>query len=147
MANENGEYDTSAAGDAASNTANAAADAAKAALEAAEAAIKEKIEKEKAAAEKLKALKDRLKKKIQSVRQSQLNEFGVLHTKEFPASTCSVNDLRTYLKKAEEVLGLKFDNIFVDYINIMKNWRNANSENTYMKIKQIADAVIGMLSK
>lgn len=87
---------------------------------------------------------DRLKKKIQSVRQGSLNDFGVLHTKEFPASTCSVNDLRTYLKKAEEVLGLKFDNIFVDYINIMKNWRNPNTENTYMKIKQIAEDLRAM---
>ena len=32
----------------------------------------------------------------------------------------------------------------MDYINIMKNWRNANSENTYMKIKQIAEDLRGM---
>ena len=29
--------------------------------------------------------------------------------------------------------------MIIDYINIMKNWRNPNSENTYMKIKQIAE--------
>lgn len=87
---------------------------------------------------------DRLKKKIQSVKQSALQPHGCLHTKEFPASTCSVNDLRTYLLKAQEVLGMKFDNIFVDYINIMKNWRNPNTENTYMKIKQIAEDLRAM---
>jgi len=32
----------------------------------------------------------------------------------------------------------------IDYINIMKNWRNPNSENTYMKIKQIAEDIRGM---
>ena len=87
---------------------------------------------------------DRLKQKIQQVKQDSIIPMGALHTKEFPASTCSVNDLRTYLKKAEEVLGVKFSNIFVDYINIMKNWRNPNTENTYMKIKQIAEDLRAM---
>jgi len=87
---------------------------------------------------------DQLKKKIQQARQSSIQPLGVLHTKEFGSSTCSVNDLRTYLKKAEEVLGIKFQNIFVDYINIMKNWRNPNTENTYMKIKQIAEDLRAM---
>jgi len=87
---------------------------------------------------------DQLKKKINDVKQSNIIPLGVLHTKEFGASTCSVNDLRTYLKKTEELLGIKFDNIFVDYINIMKNWRNPNSENTYMKVKQIAEDLRAM---
>jgi len=87
---------------------------------------------------------DALKRKITEARSSAIRPLGVLHTKEFPSSTCSVNDLRTYLKKAEETLGIKFDNIFVDYINIMKNWRNPNTENTYMKIKQIAEDLRAM---
>ena len=87
---------------------------------------------------------DRLKTKIQQVKQSSVIPMGALHVKEFGASTCSVNDLRTYLKKTEDVLGIKFDNIFVDYINIMKNWRNPNTENTYMKIKQIAEDLRAM---
>jgi len=82
---------------------------------------------------------DGLKKKIQNVKSNAIIPMGKLHVKEFPASTCSANDLRSYLKKTEEMLGFKFDNIFVDYINIMKNWRNPNTENTYMKIKQIAE--------
>lgn len=87
---------------------------------------------------------NQLKNKIQQVKQGTLIKPGVFHVKEFGASTCSANDLRTYLKKAEEVLGIKFDNIFVDYINIMKNWRNPNTENTYMKIKQIAEDLRAM---
>ncbi len=87
---------------------------------------------------------DRLKNKIQNVKQSSVIPLGTLHVKEFPASTCSVNDLRIYLKKTEDLLGIKFDNVFVDYINIMKNWRNPNTENTYMKIKQIAEDLRAM---
>jgi len=87
---------------------------------------------------------DQLKAKIKSVKNSSIIPLGRLHVKEFGASTCSVNDLKTYLIKAEEMLGIKFDNIFVDYINIMKNWRNPNTENTYMKIKQIAEDLRAM---
>jgi len=82
---------------------------------------------------------DALKNKITNIKKHSIIEPGFLHVKEYPASTCSSNDLRSYLKKTEEILGIKFDNIFVDYINIMKNWRNPNTENTYMKIKQIAE--------
>jgi hypothetical protein len=46
--------------------------------------------------------------------------------------------------KVEETHGIKFKVVIIDYINIMKNWRNPNSENTYMKIKQIAEDVRGM---
>lgn len=82
---------------------------------------------------------DRLKTAMRITKESSLIKPGALHVKEFGASTCSTNDLRTYLKKVEDILGIKFDNIFVDYINIMKNWRNPNTENTYMKIKQISE--------
>jgi len=82
---------------------------------------------------------DLIKTKINNLKQNSLKKLGVLNIKEFPSSSASVNDVVTYLKKAEELLGIKFDNIFIDYINIMKNWRNPNSENTYLKIKQISE--------
>jgi len=82
---------------------------------------------------------DLLRKKLNNLRQSALQPLGQLHVKEFPSSTMSTNDLRTYLVKAQEILGYKFENVFVDYINIMKNWRNPNTENLYMKIKQISE--------
>lgn len=82
---------------------------------------------------------DKLKKKLGDLKQSSLKQLGKLHVKEFPSSTMSTNDLRSYLVKTQEILGYKFDNIFVDYINIMKNWRNPNTENLYMKIKQISE--------
>jgi len=82
---------------------------------------------------------DKLKNNLNELKQRSLQSLGKLHIKEFPSSTMSTNDLRTYLVKAQEILGYKFDNVFVDYINIMKNWRNPNSENLYMKIKQISE--------
>ena len=86
----------------------------------------------------------RLKDRIQQIKQSAVIPMGALHVKEFGASTCSVNDLKAYLIKAQDMLGIKFENVFVDYINIMKNWRNPNTENTYMKIKQIAEDLRAM---
>jgi KaiC/GvpD/RAD55 family RecA-like ATPase len=85
-----------------------------------------------------------LKQKLTNLRARSLKPLGELHVKEFPSSTASANDVSAYLLKAQEILGYKFDNIFIDYINIMKNWRNANSENTYIKIKQISEDIRAM---
>jgi KaiC/GvpD/RAD55 family RecA-like ATPase len=85
-----------------------------------------------------------IKKKLNSVTYDNLRVPGQLYIKEFPTSQASVNDVERYLKKIEETKGIKFKVIVVDYINIMKNWRNPNSENTYMKIKQIAEDLRGM---
>jgi archaellum biogenesis ATPase FlaH len=82
---------------------------------------------------------DLLKKKLTKLKRDSLKPLGALHIKEFPSSTMSTNDLRTYLVKAQDLLGYKFENVFIDYINIMKNWRNPNTENLYMKIKQICE--------
>jgi replicative DNA helicase len=84
-----------------------------------------------------------IKKKINSITFDNLRVPGHLLIKEFPTSQASVNDVERYLKKVEEIRGIKFKVVIVDYINIMKNWRNPNSENTYMKIKQIAEDLRG----
>lgn len=83
--------------------------------------------------------KDYMRKRLSDLRSSSFKPMGQFHIQEFPSSTLSANDLVTYLKKTEEILGYKFENVFIDYINIMKNWRNPNSENLYMKIKQISE--------
>ena len=85
-----------------------------------------------------------IKKKLGSMTYDNLKVPGHLLIKEFPTSQASVNDIERYLTKVEEIKGIKFKMVIVDYINIMKNWRNANSENTYMKIKQIAEDLRGM---
>ena len=85
-----------------------------------------------------------MKKKISSLTYSNLRVPGSLFIQEFPTSQASVLDIERYLKKTEESLGIKFKIVVIDYINIIKNWRNPNSENTYMKIKQIAEDMRGM---
>lgn len=82
---------------------------------------------------------DFMKKKLASLQRESFKELGKFHVKGFPSSTLSANDLRAYLLKSQDLLGYKFENIFIDYINIMKNWRNPNSENLYIKIKQISE--------
>ena len=85
-----------------------------------------------------------LKKKISNVQFDNLQVPGKIWIKEFPTSQASVLDIERYLKKVEEHHGIKFKVVVIDYINILKNWRNPNSENTYMKIKQIAEDLRGV---
>ena len=83
--------------------------------------------------------KQLMKKKIGNMGYESLQVPGKLYVKEFPTSSAGVPDIERYLLKMEELKGIKFKVIVLDYINILKNWRNPNSENTYMKIKQIAE--------
>jgi archaellum biogenesis ATPase FlaH len=69
---------------------------------------------------------------------------GNLFVKEYPTSQATVQDIEGYLKELETVNGLKLKVIIIDYINILSNYRNPNSENTYMKIKQIAEDLRAM---
>lgn len=70
--------------------------------------------------------------------------IGELKIKEFPTSSASVPDMENWLRRVEEIKGIKFKLVVIDYINIMRNWRNPNTENTYMKIKQIAEDLRAM---
>ena len=80
-----------------------------------------------------------IKKKVTNLAFENLRTPGELVVKEFPTSQASAIDVENWLTKVEQILGIKFKIVIIDYINIMKNWRNPNSENTYMKIKQIAE--------
>lgn len=80
-----------------------------------------------------------LKKKLSNIGYDSLQTPGRLYVKEFPTSSAGVPDIEQWLKKMEELKGIKFKVIVIDYVNILKNWRNPNTENTYMKIKQIAE--------
>jgi replicative DNA helicase len=86
-----------------------------------------------------------IKKKMASVTAADaFTTTGQLKVKEFPTSTASVVDIENWLKRVEELKGMKFKLVVLDYINIMRNWRNPNTENTYMKIKQIAEDLRAM---
>lgn len=96
--------------------------------------------------EKVTADQPAFKEKMTAFKKSCLVPPGRLIVKSFPTSTMSVLDLEAWLLEKEEELStegkpFKFKNVFIDYINIMRNYRNPNSENTYMKIKQLAEDV------
>lgn len=92
-----------------------------------------------------------MSKKIKSFRQESNAEMfkipGKLFVKEFPMSTASVPDIESYIKREQEIHGLKFDIVCVDYIGILKNWRIPNSENTYIKLKHISEDLRAMGQK
>jgi len=69
---------------------------------------------------------------------------GNLYVKEYPTSQATVPDIESYLKELEATQGVKLKAIIIDYINILNNHRNPNSENTYMKVKQIAEDLRAM---
>lgn len=73
--------------------------------------------------------------------------LGQLHIKDFPASTASVIDVESYLQKAQDIKKCKYDVVAIDYLNIMKNYRNPNSENLYVKIKEIAEDLRAMADR
>ena len=89
---------------------------------------------------------EKLKKKLASLSGSIIPP-GNLYVKEFPTSQATVGDLENYLRSLEDSKGIKLKVIIVDYINILANQRNPNTENTYMKIKQIAEDLRAMAQR
>jgi replicative DNA helicase len=87
--------------------------------------------------------RDFMKLRLEKVSRGVLPP-GKLFVKEFPTSQASVLDVESYLKTLEETTGNKLKVIVIDYINILANYRNPNSENTYLKIKQIAEDLRAM---
>lgn len=82
---------------------------------------------------------DKIAKKIREIQSTNFTPFGRLFIKEYPTSSCTTIDIENYIKQIQETLGFKVDVIVIDYINIMANYRNLNSEELYIKIKQISE--------
>lgn len=72
--------------------------------------------------------------RMSAKRSRLMKQPGELFVKSFPTSTMTSIMLETILLEREEELSQElgkpfhFDNVFIDYINIMCNWRNPNSE-------------------
>jgi replicative DNA helicase len=86
---------------------------------------------------------DQIRSKLAGLRGGVIPP-GNLFVKEYPTSQATVPDIEGYLKELEATKGVKLKAIIIDYINILSNCRNPNSENTYMKIKQIAEDLRAM---
>lgn len=97
--------------------------------------------------------KNYLTEKIKTFNNNHLMiKPGTFIIEEFPTSSATVYDIESFLLKKEEELStpdkkFKFDNVFIDYINIMKDFKNPNSENTYQKIKSICEDVRAMAQR
>ena len=87
--------------------------------------------------------KDLIKRKLETVGDG-FTPPGQLFIKQFPTSQATVLDIEAYLKQIEEERKIKLGVVVIDYINILANYRNPNSENTYLKIKQIAEDLRAM---
>jgi archaellum biogenesis ATPase FlaH len=87
--------------------------------------------------------KELIKRKLENVGDG-LTPPGQLFVKQFPTSQATVLDIEAYLKQIEEERKIKLGCIVIDYINILANYRNPNSENMYLKIKQIAEDLRAM---
>lgn len=93
-----------------------------------------------------------LRVKMQEYLNTAMVKPGRFILEEFPTSSATVYDLEAFLLKKEEELStptkpFKFKNIFIDYINIMKDAKNPNSENMYLKIKSICEDVRAMAQR
>lgn len=84
-----------------------------------------------------------MKRKLETVGDG-FTPPGNLFVKRFPTSQATVLDIEAHLKQIEEEKRVKLGVIVIDYINILANYRNPNSENTYLKIKQIAEDLRAM---
>ena len=89
----------------------------------------------------------KVKKKINNFRSSSFFEPGKLRIKELPTGQGTVLDVERYIKEVEETYKYKVDVVIIDYINIMCNYRQPNSENTYLKIKTLAEDLRGLAVK
>jgi KaiC/GvpD/RAD55 family RecA-like ATPase len=87
-----------------------------------------------------------MKRRLESVGDG-LMPPGKLFVKKFPTSQATVIDLENYMLDLEETTGIKIKAVVIDYINILSNYRNPNSENTYMKIKQLAEDLRAMADR
>lgn len=82
----------------------------------------------------------------QAAKLGPLLHPGAFFIEEFPTSTATAGDIEAFVLNLEEKLStpdkpFKFHNIFIDYINIMRDMKNPNTENSYQKIKSICEDV------
>ena len=87
--------------------------------------------------------KEHVKRRLETVGDG-FTPPGSLFVKQFPTSQATVLDIEAYVNQIEEERQIKVGAVVIDYINILANYRNQNTENTYMKIKQIAEDLRAM---
>lgn len=89
----------------------------------------------------------KIKQKLKNFVDRTIFPPGKLFIKEYPTGQCTVHDIEAKIKELKEKQHFEVDVIVVDYISIMCNYRNPNSENTYMKLKQLSEDLRGIAVK
>ena len=90
---------------------------------------------------------EKVKKKLNKFRKDSFFEPGKLRIKELPTGQGTVIDVEKAIKEIQDTYKYKVDVVIIDYINIMSNYRQPNSENTYLKIKTLAEDLRGLAVK
>lgn len=90
--------------------------------------------------------------KLKDFYNNSLVTPGKFFVEEFPTSSATVYDLESFILKLEENNStenkpFKIKNVFIDYVNLMKDAKNPNSENTYIKIKSICEDIRAMAQR
>lgn len=101
------------------------------------------------------ALKDKnkMKQAVQSFHNSLMIPAGKFYLEEFPTSSATASDIENFVLKKEAELSkqfgyeFKFANVFIDYVNIMRDQRGNSGDNTYIKIKNICEDVRAMAQR
>lgn len=85
--------------------------------------------------------------------QFSITQPGKFILEEFPTSSATADDIESFILKKEEEISIqlgepfKFKNVCIDYLNIMKDKKNPNSENMYLKVKSICEDVRAMAQR
>ena len=93
---------------------------------------------------------DIFQKKLDVLKQrnsTSLIKPGELYVKFMPTSQATIPMIENYLNRLEDNLQKKIDLVVLDYINLCSNWKNPNSENTYLKIKTLAEDFRDLLNR
>ena len=89
----------------------------------------------------------KIKNKLKSFTDMSIFPPGKLFVKEYPTGQCTVHDIEAEIRELKDKKHFMVDVVIVDYISIMCNYRNPNSENTYMKLKQLSEDLRGLAVK
>lgn len=91
--------------------------------------------------------KNKMNQAAQAFHNGLMVPAGKFFIEEFPTSTATATDIENFVLKKEAELSklynceFKFANVFIDYVNIMRDQRGNSGDNTYIKIKNICEDV------
>lgn len=85
----------------------------------------------------------KVQQKISDLKKSWIPP-GDNWVKRAETGSTTVLDIEEWARNIEEKKGVKFKVIFIDYLNIIKDYRAPNAENTYLQIKHICEDLRAM---